>query len=343
MANKNEQQRKLRSTEKNIAPLSPYCSSPSASLSQAKLWETIETRLDSLKKDLTDSIISQLKTEIKALTISLSERISSIENEFKQKINALEQGFTKRYGTINNSVFTLQSRVDTVESHCNRLYEIENELLAVKSQITENNTTELQMQIDALARKNIAGDVVMHGIPISKDENLLEIFHKLCTKVNLPTVTPNSIIRTTPAKNSSCSAITIKLPHAQNKINLLKKMAEYYKTNSKLVTLNDLGFASNKFVRVYECLTKQNHAIFRKANELRSNHCLHSVFTRNGKVFVRELAGSTATYIPNILSLDCLRTSSARRNAPTTDANTTTVADINTTDDTAAGEPNLGD
>ena len=99
---------------------------------------------------------------------------------------------------------------------------------------------------------------------------------------------PINIIRTKPRNNSSSSAIIVKLPHAQDKINVLINAMAFYRQHSRAVSLNDLGYEGNKFVRVYESLTKNNHKIFRKANELRKNGFLHSVFTRRGRVYVRQ-------------------------------------------------------
>lgn len=49
----------------------------------------------------------------------------------------------------------------------------------------------------------------------------------------------------------------------------------------------ELGFDSSRFVRAYESLTKDDHETYKKANMLRRQKRLHSVFSRNGKVFVK--------------------------------------------------------
>lgn len=309
----NEQQRKLRSAEK-------FSSSPAASSSSVKLWEKIETRLEALTKSLTDSILSQLKAEIKLMHNLLSERLSAIENDFKVKIKSVEKELNDRLSSINHSVFSCKSRIDNIEDHFCRVDVLENELSMVKTQMLDNDNTQLKLQIDAIARKYTAGDLVLHGIPFSLNENLTEIFEKFCTTINLTPVQPNHILRTKPVKNSTNGAIIVKLPHAQIKTNILKRAAEYYKTNSKPVTLCDLGFDSNKFVRAYESLTKHNHVLFRRANELRQQKCLHSVFTRNGRVFVKVTPEKKPVCIVDKLSLESLCSSVPSYPPPTVDS-----------------------
>lgn len=302
-------ERKLRSTEKNRGTGTPYSSSPAATSSSVKLWNKIETRLETLTKNLTESIVSQLKTEINIMHNILSERITAIENDFNAKIKSVEQEFNDRCSSINHIVFSCKSAVESLGTHLCRIDALENELPTIKAQVIENDNAKLKLQIDALARKNIAGDLVLHGIPFAPDENLPEIFSKLCSTLNLTTIKPNHILRTTPVKNSSSGgAIIVKLPHPQIKTNILRRMKEYYKQNKKSVALSDLGFGSNKFVRVYESLTKNDHTLFRRANELRQNNCLHSVFTRSGRVFVKKSPEEKPICILNMMSLESLHT-----------------------------------
>lgn len=306
MSSLNDQQRKLRSAEKSVVSVSPLSGSPAAHISSAKLWDKIEARLEALTKNLTNAIVSQLKTEINTMFNSLSERINKIESDFNAKVTSLEHEINERYSSINHSVFTCKNSVDNAISHCSSIDAFQDELSIIKSQMLENDNTQLKLQIDDLARRNIAGDIVLHGIPTTANENLADIFQQFCTKINMSPLTPIDIIRTEPMRNSPSSAIIVKLPHARSKTILLKKVAEYYKTNAKSITLNDLGFASNKFVRVYESLTKHNHALFRRANELRRNKSIHSVFTRSGRVFIKETAEKRPTCIVNMLSLESL-------------------------------------
>ena len=94
------------------------------------------------------------------------------------------------------------------------------------------------------------------------------------------------------------------LPHVTIKKQLLISAAIFYKTNKRSVSLADLGYNSNKFVRIYESLTKQNHFLFKRANEYRRNKYLHSVFTRDGRVFVKISHADQPLHINDIRSLE---------------------------------------
>lgn len=305
--NTNEQQRKLRSAEKSSISLAPRSESPATMLSSAKLWNKIESRFEELTKSITASVVSQLKTEFDSMFTTVLERMSAMESDFNTKLKLLERDFKERCTSFNTMVLNCQSSIDAVESHCTNIDALQNEFSMVRAQQFKSDNSQLKSQIDALARKNISGDLVLHGIPMTADENLNEIFKKFCATINVNSATPNFILRTKPLRNSTSSAVIVKLPHAQMKTHVLRKAAEYYKNNSKSVTLSDLGFTSTRFVRVYESLTKLNHALFRRANELRRNKCLHSVFTRSGRVYVKEAADKPPICIVDMLSLDSFR------------------------------------
>lgn len=302
--NANEQQRRLRSAaEKTSCSVPPFSGSPATSSTPAKLWERIENRLDLLTKTISESIVAQIKTEIDVLHMSLSERIRAIENEFNAKIQAVEQKFNDRYSSFNHSLLACSSRITNLEVQCNNIDALQEQLALIQAQAYENDNTLLKHQIDAFERRNPAGVLVLQEIPYTKNENLTDIFQKLCTTLNQTSFKPVYIFRTKPVKKSSSSPVIVKLPHAQIKKQILIAAADYFKTNGRTVTLGDLGFDSNKFVRLYESLTKHNHSLFKKANELRRNKCLHSVFTRDGRVFVKETTTSKPLHINNTLSL----------------------------------------
>ncbi|XP_055839363.1 uncharacterized protein LOC129907267 [Episyrphus balteatus] len=241
----------------------------------------LELDVDEKTKTLTKSFNEQHNT--------LTLRINNTELDFDDKIKKLENTFNQRLGSYNHSLFTLGNRLDTLEQQGSRMDTHEEELSFVKAQMLEKDNTMLKIQIDALARNNISGDLVLHGIPIRNNENLSNIFDRFCSLINYVPSPQIHILRTKP-KNSSTttSAIIVKLPHAQDKVNVLKNATAYYKLNSKAVTLTDLGFEGNKFVRVYESLTRHNHSIYRKAIEFRKKGILHAVFTRQGRVYVRH-------------------------------------------------------
>ena len=319
-----EQQRKLRSMEKSSSSPSSHISSPVTNSATSKLWNKIELRLNKIEtrlESISKTIVSQLKSEINTMNQTLSSRINNLEldvdektktltksfNEqhnaltlrinnseldFDDKIKKLENTFNQRLGSFNHSLFTLGNRLDTLEQQGSRMDTHEEELSLVKAQMLEKDNTMLKMEIDALARNNISGDLVLHGIPIRNNENLRNIFDRFCSLINYVPSSPIHILRTKP-KNSSTttSAIIVKLPHAQDKVNVLKSATAYYKLNSKAVTLTDLGFEGNKFVRVYESLTRHNHSIYRKAIEFRKKGILHAVLTRQGRVYVRQTNG----------------------------------------------------
>lgn len=278
---KNER-RNLRSNQIGRSPLS----SPLVASSSSNIWEKIETRLNNLTITLTDTILSTLRKELSEITKTFDTRINEMEANFNSRIKSLEKDFNGKCEMTNKFMLDCETK------------------LAQIMETKQNNTESITTQIDALARKSIAGDFVLHGIPFSENENLGEIFNKFCSTLGIDLLRPHYILRTKPKNILSHSAIIVRLPHENDKNYVLRKVSEFYKSTSRLVTLHDLGFVNkNSFVRVYECLTKLNHAVFRKANDMRKRKQVNSVYTRYGRVFVREDADKKPICVTSIAQL----------------------------------------
>lgn len=143
------------------------------------------------------------------------------------------------------------------------------------------------MKVDALERQIIANDVIITGIPASREENVETIFDSICKAVGY-TVTSyvnvvNAVFRL-PGK-SDRRPIIVKFTSWKTKIDFIKQYRSF-----KNLLLSHIGFLSSSPIYISECLTKYNREIFKAAAIKRKKGDIFNVFTIRGHVFIKKVA-----------------------------------------------------
>lgn len=159
---------------------------------------------------------------------------------------------------------------------------------------------EIDMRMDLIERQIHSNTLVIDGIPYSQCKGDAAVFlNSLCTSINTQVPAYDDIFTTKQRGSTNDSgSIIIKLRHNVDKFKLLKAARATVKAKKvKALTLNDIGISSNERIYIHESLTKRNYRIFRELVRLKKKLNYKSVFTSNGRVFIKLKADSQPQYI----------------------------------------------
>lgn len=231
-----------------------------ASLMKSMLFE-LDAKMDARNKDLDakiNDICSEFNNKIASVSAELNSNIQLARIEFDAKIEA-------------NNVTNLK-RIDDLEK--------------VVKHMKENS----EMQFNWIERRHNQADLMLYGVPSTKNENVISIIRDICVKIQmeLPCVIAAFRVRS----RSNAMPIVVKLDTISSKQNLLSKYFKY-----KSLNLSDIGFESDKRLYICERLTKTDNTIFKMANELRKLGKIAKVSTRNGCVVIKKTNDSIFTYV----------------------------------------------
>lgn len=186
----------------------------------------------------------------------------------------------------------------------------------------EKEVFALQGKIYDIEREKLTADAILHGVPSQQNENLHMLYTALCASIDCtPAPLPKQIFRAKAKRNSQCPAIIVKFSSVADKIKVLKSVTYAYNKTKKTLCLHNLGMQSDSRVHLTESLSPANHAIYRKAFQLKHHKHLTSAFTRGGRVYVRVKPNEEAFLVDHIQRLDPLTAAAVATNDELTSIN----------------------
>lgn len=247
------------------------------------------TTADDKKLKNIESCMNKQYKELKKLILEEHSKLA-------MKLDKIESDFRQRFEEVTRTVADLSQRVQQLESTSEPSASISPEI------------SQLAQRIDDLEREKISADAIIRGIPRKENENLHDLFAKLCHSVDCsPTPTLQNIFRTRTKDASVDTAIVVKFHSATDKNLLLKSVHRRWRTNkNRTLCLHDVGLPSDSRIYVNESLTSCNHLILRKALLLKRRRVLSSVFTRGGRVYVRARPAEETLLINSLKSLNSI-------------------------------------
>lgn len=239
----------------------------------------------------------RLMRQLDDFNSELKSTIQDMHNILLAKLDTIVADFNRRFEDVNKSISALTVRIEVLEQTSESV---------LCSQLT-NEISTLQNKIDSMERDKLCSDAILHGVPMTADEDLNCMYSRLCTAIECtPAPVPKEIFRTKPKGNLGNSAIIIKFSSVADKIAVLRSANTTYRKTKKRICLHQLGLQSDKPISINESLTAPNIVIFRKAHELKKLKQLFSVFTRGGRVYARQTSNGRAFLVDSIQHLDSL-------------------------------------
>lgn len=225
----------------------------------------------------------------------LEERLAVIEEQNKIIIEQNELTNTKIAELIEFKLH-FDDKIAAVE---NRLLNLETEALVVQS--LKNEILDIRRELNRCENLTVASDLRINGIPRYDNENLFQIFYKICDTININRPHITSIFRLKKANRRQTNqanqnnninhvadpTIIVRFESHLDRNFVLKSVANFIRMRKGFLCLNDIGFDSNTAIFIKENLTPCNFRILIEALRLKKQQQLSTVFSMRGIVYVK--------------------------------------------------------
>lgn len=298
---------RILSRNKQINSPLPTNNNAQTKILEQRLTKQIEDSRAQLVKQLEEnnaqlrSTVMETHAKLEDFNQQLKSTILEAHNKLLDTLDNIVKDFNNRFEDINRSMSALSVRLEVLEQTSESV---------LCSQLAKE-VFALQGKIDEIEREKLTTDAILHGVPSQENENLHMLYTALCASIDCtPAPLPKQIFRTKAKRNSQCPAIIVKFSSVADKIKVLKSVNYAYKKTKKTLCLHNLGMQSD----LTESLSPANHAIYRKAFQLKHHKHLTSVFTRGGRVYVRVKPNEEAFLVDHIQRLDALTAAAVATN-----------------------------
>lgn len=219
------------------------------------LEQKIDDKFDGLKNQL-ESFLTEKVNDVKR---SLEEKLQKIETDFEDKINLINERF------VNLEQYKVEGAPSKVDFTCSN----------------EDSTNTRILELERLRHEN---DLIMNGLIYSEDENLLEIFTKMCKVLNFTDHRncTNSIFRI----NNKSGSVIIKFNN-----NVAKERFFTLYLKHKNLRNSDFGYDNQQRIYLNESLSPHTRFLLNIALRFKKDKWLHRVFTRKGYLFIIKAEG----------------------------------------------------
>ena len=224
--------------------------------------------------------------ELKEMLVDIQINISNIFLENKSIKNDLAE-LTTTVREQKLEIVQLKTSLTKITKQC---VDAEYELAAAKKRVNEQQDEiyelyELQDRLEQYTRKN---SLEIHGVPESAYSTTEEVVLKLAEALEVP-ITPQDVEISHKLKRKGNKPIIVKFANHKIKSNIYKSRAKL-----KNIQVSNLFPSSTAATRVagdriflYENLTSYRKKIVNRANEMRRDGLLLSVWTLDGKIYVK--------------------------------------------------------
>lgn len=284
----------------NMAATAEPISSEPASLAGPSLMEAIPGQEESSIAPVEPSLI-----ELREMLVDIKIDICNIlrENEaMKNNMDELKATIRGQNGEIANLRASLNKAIKQFEDAEQELAETRKIVDQQEEEIAE--LYDLQDHLEQYTRKN---SLEIHGIPEQAYESTEEVVLKLANALEVP-VKPQDIEISHKLRRKGVKPIIVKFVNHKTKTNLYKA-----RTKLKNLSFSSLFPASTAAARaasgkiyLFESLTSYRKKIVNKANEMRNDGSILSVWTMDGKIFIKTSPEGRPIKINELEDLDYL-------------------------------------
>jgi hypothetical protein len=210
------------------------------------------------------------------------------------------RGITRKIDALNISMESI--RRELKEEVVTRIDQNETNIAAhdQRLDVIEEAIGELRDESEAASR---ATDMVVKGIPMQQNENVVDIYLKIATAIgyargNIPTA---DFFRLGRKRDGTKFDPPLLLRFAT----VYDKTA-FHRNYFRHLTLNltDIGFPARQRIYITENLTTKRQELYTTAMKLRRENQLHSVSTSNGRVMIRRDPRSRPIPVSSLSELD---------------------------------------
>ena len=253
---------------------------------------------------------STLKKMIEKLTRDQEKSNNALLNEMQKVKGELAnqaeviESMKKSLTFFNQQFEDIKMENENIKKEV-KFFKLENERLNFQMKEVKKEISNSSLQLDYIERNLKSRNVEIIGVPIVKNENVVNVAVKVMKKVD-PQLCENDI-------ESAKQLVKKDKKNEVTKSSILVRFKNINKRN--YVYNNKKNLAKAKFssiddniknVYINENLTPKNKQLFYLANCYRKTNDWKFLWTMNGTVYLREKEGSDAVIIRNVLDLDNL-------------------------------------
>lgn len=222
--------------------------------------------------------------------IMIAQIEECVKKSVKDALSVLEEKVQKNTQMIQ----ILSERVTNIELSVSHLNEMRNEINKLKTTIKHQENL------------SVSTNLRLCGIPYYENENLIEIFGKICSLINLnqPNIKSIHRISNNKKKGSADGVILVKLFSSADRNDILRSISKYKRESKTQLTLDIFSLNSTTPFFVNEDLTSQNYKILQAALRLKRMKGVSTAFTLRGFVYVKRFADDTAVRMESEEELD---------------------------------------
>lgn len=235
--------------------------------------------------------LSQAKSTWSCTVCKISNVHSTLQL-LESDLSAFKSNTEKSIVNISGSIKTLVDLSEIVSRNSTKIETLESENREIKREIVL-----LKKHCDRMESNTRMQNVVISGIPESKNENLDDLVLKIAENLGV-TLKKDQILKTSRfrPRNGTTKPILVSFAHPSIKEQLLS----LYNIR-KSIKGDVLGFATDIIIRIGDHLTSQKQMLLQKAKkELKSTGLYSYVWTQNGNVLIRKTSNSKICKINNL-------------------------------------------
>lgn len=249
------------------------------------------------QQKMTSEDINNLRMFMTTMQSDIESKIGTSQMAIERTINELSATVNKEVQDLKTSFNGLQTKVCT-------------EIDALNSQVKDHNQR-LDNNTDDINRMKFSADLRLNGIPYDKNENLIELFHKIASTIGYNSSINQNVplLKRMPIRNKitgtmvESSIITFHFATIQHK----QQFYSLYLKNMPLKPEN-IGLRKELKIIIGENLTRTNAQIFKYAKNFKKEKKIEQLFTADGLVKIKFGKGPSqrAHTIRNTSQLDAL-------------------------------------
>ena len=239
-------------------------------------------------KEAFDSRFTDLTTSLKTFETSLAP-IKLDMKEMRDKIVNIE----KSQDFISKYYEEFRANLELLETKTNAIVDTNTRLIQSKNKL-ENAYKQHDIDIQSLKQMQINNNILLSNILVKTDENLPDLFKKICKIINIRDCLPVTIHRFTPKNKDFVPPVIVCFTNEDAKRTFLTA----FKSSKVLITTQTLGL-DDRSVNIYvnHHLTQYFRQLLKEARKFRHDNNFEFVWYNNCNIYLKKTKTSEAIRI----------------------------------------------
>lgn len=265
-----------------------------------------------LESDDTEVSNKDLLLAIGRLTDRMGEFEASVAQMVDERVTGFERRIIDQFNahkeSLDNKVTLVEKRFDELETKLSADVKTVSDKVncTTPDMLANSMSAAAELRIDQLERQVRMNELVISGVPMVENENLVELMDVICKTIKFSGggTSIESCFRLpsrTSSRKRTSPSIMVKFWGADAKTDFYKQ----YFVSKRLCT-SMIGFATESRIYVNENLTKRNFEIFRMARDMKNQGKISRYNTQRGRVVIQLLGSEQSHAIESASHLSSL-------------------------------------